>query len=162
MKGSKGAVPRSRSAMRVPRPGPSSTSLILLGLPACCHTVRHQIPIICAQSTVWRQHASSHGQAYANTDVLEPNACCDFLPAERISADTAQSGSKCETVFGNKNGFNSAHQQVKANLQATMYEIASSSAEAPILHCHSIAARHSEHEKTQKSVKQQHFVYLTK
>lgn len=32
-----GDVPRSRSAMRVPRPGPSSTSFSFDGQPSCCH-----------------------------------------------------------------------------------------------------------------------------
>ena len=46
-KGLKVEVPLRRSAIRVPLPGPNSTSCILLGLPSCCQTVRHQIPTIC-------------------------------------------------------------------------------------------------------------------
>ena len=46
-KGAKGLVPRRRSAMRVPRPGPSSTSRSAGGQPSCCHTVTHQMPTIC-------------------------------------------------------------------------------------------------------------------
>ena len=58
--------------MRVPRPGPSSTSLILLGLPNCCHTVRHQIPIICIQDTVWvSMYVVLDKQIHANTELLE-------------------------------------------------------------------------------------------
>ncbi len=45
-------------------------------------------------------------------------------------------------------------QEVTANLQAAMHEVASNSAEAFILLCHLMAARHSEHEKMQKLVTQ--------
>lgn len=44
-----GAVPRSASAMRVPRPGPSSTRRNAGGLPSACHTVTAQMPIICSR-----------------------------------------------------------------------------------------------------------------
>ena len=41
------AVERSRSAMSVPRPGPSSTKRSCPGLPSSCHIHTHQMPTIC-------------------------------------------------------------------------------------------------------------------
>lgn len=53
-------------------------------------------------------------------------------------------------------------QEVTANLQAAMHEVASNRAEAFILLCHLMAARHSEHKKMQKLVTQYKLHYLTK
>ena len=65
----RGAVPRSRSAIRVPLPGPSSTRCSLCGEPSCRHCSTHQTPTICIAAFI-HSHSFGGRRAACNTAQL--------------------------------------------------------------------------------------------